>query len=83
LLSEDRRSSDSSLEHGAELPAYEPPRLTVVGRIAEVTQAASVGLSDAAIFSAGIPSDRRLKRELEPVDARAVLEAVSGLTLGA
>jgi hypothetical protein len=83
LLSEDRRSSsDSSLEHGAELPTYEPPRLTVLGTIAEMTQALAIGTTDAAVFSAAI-SDRRLKRDLEPVDARAVLEAVSGLPIGA
>jgi hypothetical protein len=84
LLSEDRcSSSDSSSERGtAELPDYEPPRLTVLGSIAEVTQAAGVGVTDAAVFSAAI-SDRRLKRELEPVDALRVLEAVSGLPISA
>ena len=83
-MSEDRRSSsESSLEREAgELPTYEPPRLTVLGSIAEVTQAAGIGVTDAAVFSAGI-SDRRLKRELEPVDARVVLEAVSGLAIRA
>jgi hypothetical protein len=83
LLSENRGSSSASnLERKAgEPPSYEPPRLTVLGSIAEVTQAAGTGVSDAAVFSAGI-SDRRLKRELEPVDARTVLEAVSSLPLG-
>ena len=52
---------------------YEPPAFIVLGTIRELTQAFGAGTTDAGTFSAGIPSDRRLKIGFRPVRSDGVL----------
>jgi hypothetical protein len=59
---------------------YEPPRITVLGTVSELTHAVGTGTNDAAVFSLGI-SDRRLKTDLRPVAPASVLSTFATLGL--
>jgi hypothetical protein len=55
---------------------YEPPRLTVIGTVPELTMANTTGSGDAQP-GLSFTSDRRLKHWLRSVDPCAVLETVT------
>jgi hypothetical protein len=74
-----RNSSEPTDEPTLPDPDYEPPRASVVGTVRELTQASGAGIDDAAVFSAGAVSDRRLKEHVRPVDARALLTTLADL----
>jgi hypothetical protein len=63
---------------GNQAAGYEPPKLVVLGTIAELTLAKAPGTSDAGGFS-NVVSDRLLKQGLRAVDAPVVLLALSEL----
>jgi hypothetical protein len=66
----------------ADRPAYAPPKLIVLGTVAEVTLAPKpMGSGDGTTaFSGGI-SDRALKERVQGLDTGAVLRAVAGLDM--
>jgi hypothetical protein len=69
----DRRSSGQK-------KAWHAPSLSVYGNVEELTRAVGGGVTDLAVF-ASVPSDRILKRMLEPVDAGDVLSRLRVLPL--
>ena len=60
-------------------PPYEAPALEVLGDVDELTQGGQAGTPDGDGSLASQPSDRALKRTVEPVDADSVLAGVEKL----
>jgi hypothetical protein len=61
--------------------SYQPPSLTVLATVAELTQGVANPSAADIVFSSAVVSDRALKQQLLAVDSRRVLAGLAGLSL--